>query len=311
MNKKISVIIPTYNRPLELKNCIQSILKQKLLPTEVIVIDDGNLSEYPLKDDCINAGIVYKYSKKKSPGLTESRNIGIKMAIGDIIFFIDDDSVLSENYLEEIIRVYIMKDSPMIGGVGGLVISHKPVKITHRLRSIFDIFFLGCGFQEGMVLPSGFCTDYGKTIFPPRRIKEVDFLSGGAMSFKKEIFNEMTFTDRYRDFGFGEDKDFSLKVSRNYKLIFNPRATLLHMENPIMRPDKESTGRKFVIGRYLFFKEFVKKGWWSWIFFSYAILGYLIVRTIILLVSFNKSEISRLRGIIGAIKDILKGHIKS
>jgi len=40
---QFSVIIPTYNREKDLDECLNSILKQTLFPSEIIIIDDGNL----------------------------------------------------------------------------------------------------------------------------------------------------------------------------------------------------------------------------------------------------------------------------
>ena len=58
---KSTAIIPTYNRPAELRNCINSLLEQTVKPDELIVIDDGNLFELPLEKECKNAGIRYVY----------------------------------------------------------------------------------------------------------------------------------------------------------------------------------------------------------------------------------------------------------
>ena len=72
MGLKISAIIPTYNRPQDLANCIQSILNQSVKPDEIIVIDDGNLDKVPFKSECKQSGIDLKYVKKKVRGVTQS-----------------------------------------------------------------------------------------------------------------------------------------------------------------------------------------------------------------------------------------------
>ena len=305
---KPSIIIPTYNRPSDLRNCIKSILNQTIKPFEIIIVDDGDLSELPLQKECKDAGIQYKYFKKSKRGLTESRNEGIQLAAGDIIFFLDDDVVLFPDYIEEILIIYESDKEGLIGGVGGLIAKSSPKKLSHRLRRIIDIFFLVSGFNEGKILPSGFATNFGVKRNPSRKNMEVDFLSGGAMSFKKEIFKEFFFDNvRYINYGLGEDQEFSYRVSRKYKLIVNPKEMLLHLESIQMRPDKKAMGRMFVLNRYLFFREHVKKHWWSWIFFYYALFGYLIERTIIFVVSPKKEHLDRLRGILKAIKEILAG----
>ena len=76
----ISIIIPTYNRPEELRNCLASILEQTVLPGELIIVDDGNLEQIPLAGKLAKASIKVLYHKKDTPGLTASRNVGIGLA---------------------------------------------------------------------------------------------------------------------------------------------------------------------------------------------------------------------------------------
>lgn len=306
---KSSIIIPTYNRFRELQDCIHSIINQTVKPYELIIVDDGNLSEPPLEKECKAAGIRYIYHKKDTPGLTESRNAGIKLANGNIIFFLDDDVVLFPDYIEEILKVYEADKTNTVGGVGGAIANCKPLNLGQRTKRMIDVLFLLSGFREGKVLPSGYCTSFGTTNFPIKKIQEVDFLSGGVMSYRMEIFQEFSFTDKYRNYGYGEDKDFSFRVSKKYKLFFNPKAKILHLESPKMRPDEVIAGRKLVIGRYLFFRDLVKKSRVEWLLFYYALFGYILGRIIILIFYPNKNNLDRLRGIFIAVRDILKGNI--
>ncbi len=305
---KISIIIPTYNRPKELRDCIQSILEQSVKPEELIVIDDGNLSEQPFKTECIDAGIRYVYQKKGVPGLTASRNEGIKLADGDIIFFLDDDVVLRPNYIEEIVSCYKNDPEHFVGGVGGAVINGPPMKLTDHIRRMFEVVFLISGIREGKVLPSGFCTELGSTGFHIKKTKEVDFLGGGVCSFRKSIFQEFSFDkENYIGYGLGEDKDFSYQVSKKHKLLFNPNAKLLHFCSPEMRVDEFRYGQMFIMYRHLFFSQHVKKNRWSWIFFYYAIFGYIMNIALSYLFLPKKGKLNRLRGMLTAFKDVLKG----
>lgn len=302
---KISIIIPTYNRPSALKNCVKSILEQTQKPFELIIVDDGNLNELPHQKKCRDIGINYVYLRKDKPGLTESRNKGIELAKGAIIFFLDDDVMLFPNYIEKILSVYKNDRDNVIGGVGGVITNHKHLKFKDHLRRIFEIFFLISGFSEGIVLPSGFCTNYGDTGLQIKKIKAVDFLSGCGMSFRRKVFHEFVFTNRYRDYGLGEDKDFSYQVSKKYKLFLNPEAKMLHLESPEMRPDKMEEGRMFIMGRYMFFKQHIKKKRWHWVFFYYALFGYILTKiSALLFLPDKKRKLERLIGVFNAIKDI-------
>jgi len=304
---KTSVIIPTYHRPDELRTCLESILVQTVKPDEVLVIDDGALDAPPLRKECEADGIAYVYHRKDTPGLTQSRNKGVALSSGDIVFFLDDDTVLLPDYVEKMLAVYAEDPEEEIGGVGGDLANPAPFGRLHRVRLLFDVLFMNKGLREGRVLPSGFCTEIGQSGVPARRVVDADFLPGGICSYRRKVFDDFTFTDGYRDLGLGEDKDFSFQVSRRYKLKVTPFAKLHHLEASAMRPDSRVAGRKFVIGRYLFFRDHMKRGWWSWLFFYYAVLGYLLIRTAIMVGTFRRSEVNRVAGICGAIRDTAFG----
>ena len=305
---KPSVIIPTYNRPEELKNCVKSLLEQTVKPYEIIIVNDGNLKEPPLEKECREAGIRYLYFKKDTPGLTASRNLGIKASTGDIIFFLDDDVILNPDYIEEILSVYKEDATGRVGGVGGAITNPKPIKLIQRLRRIVNIVFLISGFHEGKVLASGFSTNYGTTGSPIRKKTEVDFLSGGVSAFRREIFDSFSFdTGFFHKYRIGEDKEFTYRVSRKYKLISTPDAKLLHMESPAMRPDDFQRGRMFVLFSHIFFTRYIEKGILSRLLFYYALSGYALSRAIIFVFSPNKRTLGRLRGVIHGIKEIFSG----
>ena len=306
---RASVIIPTYNRPQELTDCIASLLAQTELPFEIIVVDDGELPAVPLEAECLRAGIACRYHKKSSPGLTESRNAGIAMAEGDILFFLDDDVVLRPDYLEAILQVYRDHEGERIGGVGGLIENTPPLRRRDYLKRGVELLFLAYGFREGKVLPSGFCVQFGETPFPIRQVKQVDFLMGGVCSLPRWIFDEFTFTDRSRRFGLGEDKDFTLQVSAKYPLYVTPKAQLLHLEAPAMRPDKRRWGRLFLVGTFLLFKNHVCKHPWQWLFFWYATFGYVLARMLALVVFPNRGKREQLLGTLDAIRAIAKGEV--
>lgn len=98
---KISVIIPVYNVEKYLRRCIQSVIEQTYNDLEIILVDDGSndksgvmCDEYSLQDSRI---IVIH---KKNGGLSSARNVGIEVAKGDAIFFLDSDDYISVDCLK-------------------------------------------------------------------------------------------------------------------------------------------------------------------------------------------------------------------
>lgn len=302
-----SLIIPTWNRPGELADCLHSVLRQSIKPTELIIVDDGDLGGMPLAEQLDAAGIAWKYLKKDRPGLTASRNLGIREARGEVVFFLDDDVVLETDYLEEILRVYEQDSQGKLGGVGGVIANYPPVTALQRVKYLTGRLFLVTGSCEGRIEPSGFCTDYGITGKPLPELLEVDFLPGGVCSFRREVFDQFLFSENYKGYGLGEDKDFSCRVSRTYRLLITPRARLDHFESPKMRPDYFAFGRMYMLHTWRFFNTYARKGPLSPLLFWWAVTGYLLIRTLVLLASPQKRHLDRLRGALNGSLLILRG----
>jgi glycosyltransferase involved in cell wall biosynthesis len=98
---KVSVIIPIYNREKYLKKCLDSVINQTLNDIEIICIDDGStdrsreiLNGYGKVDSRIK--IINQ--KNQGPGL--ARNIGLKIAKGEYIGFVDSDDWIDLNFYE-------------------------------------------------------------------------------------------------------------------------------------------------------------------------------------------------------------------
>jgi len=304
-----TIIVPTYNRPKELGDFIHSLLAQTVTPGELIIVDDGSLEAVPWKDQLDAKGIRSIYVQKSKPGLTESRNKGISLATGDIIFFFDDDVILYPDYLEQVLKVYVSPAHSNAGGVGGMMINSPDPSLFAGLRKILELVFMNCGLREGRILRSGFFTDLKEDIGPRDETLGVDYLPGCAMSFKKLVFSQYQFTEGYRDYGFGEDKDFSYQVSRNYPLFIQKQACLHHLESENQRPDRVKYGKKYVLGRYIFFKTRVQQKAWEQLCFNWALAGYILIRVVTLTSSPCRKNMDHIKGIFQALEDILQDRI--
>lgn len=105
-----SVIVPVYNSADYLSACVESILSERAINFEVILVDDGSTDESPSICDSLAARDVrVRVIHKQNGGICSARNEGIKQAQGEYILFSDnDDRVLPgfviENY--EVARKY-------------------------------------------------------------------------------------------------------------------------------------------------------------------------------------------------------------
>lgn len=101
----ISVIVPVYNISEYLPRCLDSILKQTYEDLEIILIDDGSTDEsgkicdaYEIKDHRV------KVIHKENGGVSSARNIGLDIAKGDYIGFVDGDDLLEERLFEILLK---------------------------------------------------------------------------------------------------------------------------------------------------------------------------------------------------------------
>ena len=113
---KISMIMGTLNRRNLMERAIESILVQSHADFEIVIVDqsDETNEDIALWDDRI------KYTHINERGLSLARNIGLKMASGDIIGLMDDDAVYEQNVLEIVSKLFDANNK--IGIVCGQII---------------------------------------------------------------------------------------------------------------------------------------------------------------------------------------------
>lgn len=117
-NPLVSVVIPTHNRREMAKRLLKSVFSSTYKNLEIIVVDDAssdNTNEFLKKSFSKNTSLKI-IKNKKNLYTAGSRNVGLKQAKGDLIFFIDDDNVLDKNTI--LILVDAFKLSDKLGEAG-------------------------------------------------------------------------------------------------------------------------------------------------------------------------------------------------
>jgi glycosyltransferase involved in cell wall biosynthesis len=96
---KISVIIPTYNRSILVKEAVESVLAQTFKDFEVVVVDDGSTDGTRSVIKAVDDAKV-KYYYKENGGVSTARNLGLQKAKGHYVCFLDSDDLWPDNFLE-------------------------------------------------------------------------------------------------------------------------------------------------------------------------------------------------------------------
>ncbi len=113
---KVSVVIPTYNRPEFLASAIASVLNQTFQDFEIIVVDDASTDETPEVVDSFKDSKIKYIRHEINKGGSAARNTGIKASSSEYIAFLDDDDEWLPEKLKK--QVEILDNCPQkVGGV--------------------------------------------------------------------------------------------------------------------------------------------------------------------------------------------------
>lgn len=111
MNPFVSVIVPTFNRALLLRECVDSILRQTYRHFEIIVVDDGSKDNTPeIMADYPRTKVI----RQDNRGVSAARNRGIGVARGDYIAFCDSDDLWQPDKLQTQIDFFKSNSQAMV-----------------------------------------------------------------------------------------------------------------------------------------------------------------------------------------------------
>lgn len=110
---RISVIIPHFNQPVELLACLASLRRQSYAnPVEFIVVDNGSTNPPRLPAEYADVTL----ATQPTPGPGPARNLGVEVASGDILAFIDADCTAHEDWLQSIAHRMANGRNVILGG---------------------------------------------------------------------------------------------------------------------------------------------------------------------------------------------------
>ena len=117
MNSLISVIIPIYNMEQFVKTCVDSVMSQTYKNLEIILVNDGSIDGSKVVCEEIeknNPNILL--INQKNQGVSVARNVGISLAHGEYLLFLDADDTLPQNAIQLLYEKAIEFDSDMTIG---------------------------------------------------------------------------------------------------------------------------------------------------------------------------------------------------
>ncbi|MBU2592192.1 MAG: glycosyltransferase family 2 protein [Patescibacteria group bacterium] len=268
----ISVVIVTYKSNRWIGKCLNSLVCNKVKPSEIIVIDNSS----PRRPKTIVNKIQKKYQRScsirylenpKNLGFAKAANQGAALSKGKYLLFINPDFFIDKSAIK--IMTQFIKTKDNIGAIGGSVLEHKKrtaQRTVARNPSLLTLIIEFTSFKKifalfGFKKVSGFW-DYRIFDEGLRLPLAVDAVSGCFMLVKKSVFNQLGGFDE-NFFLYLEDLDFCIRLKQaNFQNFYLPNATGEHISgaSSILKPhhiDQKSWDKS---KRYFVRKQFSFSG---------------------------------------------------
>jgi GT2 family glycosyltransferase len=225
MNRRtLSVVIPTYQRPVWLRRAVGSLLQQDRPPDElVLVARDTDVDTHTAIEELRRVGGPAEIRPEfvSAPGFLPPVEKGLRTAGGDIVAVMDDDAEAVDGWASRLLSHY---DDAMVGAVGGRCINcteEGPVPVPDTDR-------VGYVNRRGQFVGRMF---YRPTFTDP---VSVEFLMGGNMSFRREVARRLEFDmSLNQNVAQGYEVDLGLQTRRmGWKILFDPQIAIRHYSAP-------------------------------------------------------------------------------
>jgi GT2 family glycosyltransferase len=209
---RLSLIVPTKNRPHDIVRCLQSVYEHSPQIEEVVVVDQSS-APYDLP---ARPGLVHLYRPDLS-GLTAARNAGAAAASGELILFIDDDCLFRNDVVSAVVAAF--DANPDVVGVQTVIVDkdYQAPPLSSRV------------FEHGFFDMNNFGDAH-----------DLRRMAGGGFAFPATLFEHERFDEEgLAGYCYGEDYDFSLRAKRWGRLMLCEGARVEHAPSPTNRFDRK------------------------------------------------------------------------
>ena len=236
--KKVSIIVVSYNNLAYLKLCLEGIFEYSNYPSyEVIVVDNGSRdgsTEYlrGKKEE----GKIEVILNPENLGFAIANNQGIEISSGEYIILLNDDVVVTQNWISGLLSYLDLAGVGMVGPVTNEI--GNEAKIETAYSSIDEM--------------RKWSRDYTRK--HKNEYLEMKMLALFCVAFKRSLLNEIGLLDERFEVGMFEDDDFSLRVKKaGYKTICAEDVFIHHFGKVSFKKMEEQEYRKlFDRNRQLF-----------------------------------------------------------
>lgn len=222
----VSIIIVNYHTSALVKACIKSIIKLKQdVRYEVIVVDNHTEDLSALKALSVNIRVL---QLDENLGFGRANNEGAKVAQGNILFFLNPDTILVNNAVDILFEA--MEKEATIGVCGGNLLT--PDK--QPMHSYYDVTMSIPYALKDALLPTKRLHQISQQYNMTSMQKDVGYITGADLMIRKGVFQKVGgFNDKI--FMYYEDVDLCYKVkTAGYQICSVPQAQIIHLEGSSM-----------------------------------------------------------------------------
>jgi glycosyltransferase involved in cell wall biosynthesis len=223
----VSVLICVKNVEKYISDCIRSILNQTYTDFEIVVIEEFDSIDktQDIIKDFKDKRIRY-FRNRKWLGLSKSRNLSVKCAKGNYLFFTDGDCVVSQDWIEQGLRLLTDTDCDGVEG--------KSYNVSDDYKSTFS--------------------DH------TYKMKVGEFMTNN-MAYKRSAVERVGgFDERY---SFHEDRDLALRIQRFGKIKFNPNMKVF-VQQQTLTPQGLIRRSDALRNKVFLFKRFGERHFMMW-----------------------------------------------
>ncbi len=188
IDKLVSIIIPTYNRSILLRETLNSVLNQTYQNFEILIIDDGSTDNTEEMIKSFHEKRI-KYIFQAHTGLPASgRNVGLRHVKGEYIAFLDSDDLWLPRKLEIQIKFLNLMPEILIIASNGVFFPTKPFIKVIDIKKNTTISF--------------------------KQLLENNIIINSSVLMRKDLISEIGLLDEDRNLKYGEDYEYWLRISQ-------------------------------------------------------------------------------------------------
>ena len=204
---RLSILVPTHRRPFQAQQLLKSIAGQDFPKEDLQVLLVSNLKDKKLRKAVSYWEKIFfdfKYLETGLKGVNKARNLGIRFARGDIIYFLDDDCLLQN---KGHLKLLVAEHEKSAIGIGG---GYKSLENSHGMEKFYQ------DNTDQWIKSSSVLKDQSAQ------------LVGGNASYKREVFDKGFYFDSSIVFG-GSEESFNRSLrAQGWTLLFMDKLSVLH-----------------------------------------------------------------------------------